>query len=196
MKFSIITPTTQRDSLRRCVESVAVQTFQDFEHIIAIDSETLDPDLLEMCFYPKQKWLAMGKCYRNGGNTPRHRAWYHASGEWIYCLDDDNALASPTTLEAIANALEGIEEQWALFPIHRHGSIFYYDPPKPCFFDTGNAVVRRAIAQWPDIPDYASDAVWLTETLLKHPCRAYPHAKPIMVMPKTSCGEGGGINEQ
>lgn len=195
MKISIITPTVQRESLRLCCEMVATQTHYDYEHIIVIDNDKLNQRLLEQCFYPRQTWLVTGKCTKNGGNTPRHIAWDKATGDWVYFLDDDNYLTSPTVLEEIAAALEGIEEQWALFPILRHGSRFYFDPPQPCYFDTGNAIVRREIAQWPDINDYASDAVWLDG--FKHlPYKAFPDANPIMVMPTTSFGAGGGINGQ
>jgi hypothetical protein len=61
--------------------------------------------------------------------------------------------------------------------------------------DTGNIVARRDIARWPDIPDYASDAIWV-EGLKKYPYKAFPDALPIMIMEKTSFGEGGGINGQ
>jgi glycosyltransferase involved in cell wall biosynthesis len=196
VKFTIITPTVQRESLRRCCESVAIQTHEDREHIIVIDGPELKVPLLEGCFYPKQRWIATGKAYRNGGNTPRHIAWDYATGDWIYYLDCDNYLADPNALSELASSLEGVEEQWALVPIFRHGSLFFFDPPQPCYFDTGNAVARRAIAQWPNIDGYASDAVWLMDTLLKHPYKAFPKANPIMVMPTTSFGVGGGINGQ
>jgi glycosyltransferase involved in cell wall biosynthesis len=196
MKFTIITPTVQRASLRACIESVAVQTFYDREHIIAIDGNTLDTVLLETCFFPRQKWIVTGKSFRNGGNTPRHLAWREATGDWVYHLDDDNVLAHPNALQDIADALEGIEEQWAIFPIHRHGSRFFFDPPQPCYFDTGNAIARREIAQWPDIPDYASDAPWLNGLKATGPYKAFPQTRPIMIMPTTSFGAGGGINGQ
>ncbi len=194
MKFSIITPTVGRKSLTRCCESVDAQTFEDWEHIVMYDGDAVL--LLNDSPRANRHFLHTGKKYRNGGNTPRHLAWFFATGEWTIHIDDDNYLASPTVLAELAAALEGVEEKWALFPIERHGSRFYFDPPKPCYFDTGNAVVRREIAQWPDIDDYASDGVWLTETLLKHPYKAFPNFNPIMVMPTTSFGAGGGINGQ
>lgn len=193
MKLSIITPTVLRPSWLKCCESVDQQTYKDWEHIVVFDGE---PFAVLGNYHPNRQIRSTGKVYRNGGNTPRHQAWTIAEGTWIYYLDDDNYLASPYVLEELASYLEGVEEKWALFPIHRHGSIFYYDPPAPCYFDTGNAVVRREIAQWPNIDDYASDAVWLIQNLLPHPYKAFPNANPIMVMPKTSFGEGGGINGQ
>jgi hypothetical protein len=99
-------------------------------------------------------------------------------------------------LQQIAKHLDKLgDEQWALWHIFRHGSVFFFDPPAPCYFDTGNAIVRRELAQWPDIPDYASDAIWLQQFKDK-PYKAFPDALPIMIMGKTSFGEGGGINGQ
>ena len=197
MKFSIITPTVERESLIKCVESVLSQSFTDWEMLIQVDKTNIDQAFFERISPTRKIWIEeCGVCHRNGGNTCRHLAWQRATGEWCIYLDDDNYLSTPRILEMLSSLLEGVEEEWALFPIFRHGSVFFFDPPKPCYFDTGNAVVRREIAPWPDIPDYASDAVWLTETLLKHPYKAFPNAQPIMVMPMTSFGAGGGINGQ
>lgn len=196
MKISIITPTVQRESLIRCCDSVDSQTFENWEHIVAIDSEIINADLRRNILHPRRKMMHMGKCWRNGGNTPRNRAWEWAQGDFVFHLDDDNHLADPNALQRLADALEGIEERWAIFPIHRHGSRFYFDPPQPCYFDTGNAIARREIAQWPDIDGYASDAVWLEELKKHGPYKAFPDLAPIMVMEGTSFGAGGGINGQ
>lgn len=192
--ITVITPTVQRQSLIRCCESVNAQS-GEWQHIVMVDSQTFDSEMMFSIAHPRRLIRICGP-YRNGGNTPRHFAWEYADGEWVIHLDDDNYLASPTILAELASALEDVEDKWALVPIHRHGSRFYFDPPKPCYFDTGNAVVRREIAQWPNIDDYASDGVWLTETLLKYPYKAFPNMNPVMVMPSTSFGAGGGINGQ
>jgi glycosyltransferase involved in cell wall biosynthesis len=197
VKFSIITPTVERESLIQCVESVLAQSFTDWEMLIQVDAKRINEPFFERFSSTRKIWVEeCGVCHRNGGNTCRHLAWKRATGDWIFHLDDDNTFASPRTLQQIAKQLENIGDvQWTLWPIFRHGHIFFFDPPEPCYFDTGNAVVRREIAQWPDIPDYASDAVWLQE-LKKYPYKACPDALPIMVMDKTSFGEGGGINGQ
>lgn len=193
--FSIITPTVQRDSLIKCCESVDEQTIRDrVQHIVMVDCEQWNLSLIAKIQHPLRIIVKCDHPHKNGGNTCRHNAWEFSSSVWVYHLDDDNFLASPVVLEEISNAIKGIEEQWAIFPIARHGSVFYFDPPQPCYFDTGNAVVRREIARWPKIDDYCSDAVWLSDTLLKHPYKAFPSANPIMVMPVSSFGAGGGIN--
>lgn len=194
--ISIITPTAERDSLVECCESVNAQSFGSWHHIIAVDKEVVNQSLMDRIIHPQRTIFCCGKAYRNGGNTPRYLAWHKATSPWIYHLDCDNTLASLRTLQQIAKQLEKIgDEQWTLWPIFRHGHMFFFDPPAPCYFDTGNAVVRRELAQWPNIDDYASDAVWLQQFKDK-PYKAFPDALPIMVMEKTSFGEGGGINGQ
>jgi hypothetical protein len=191
--FSIITPSVERESLIACCKSVEAQHYDSWQHIVAVDKETLNPSLMGKIAHPQRTVLCCGQEYRNTGNTPRRLAWDLARGDYCYFLDDDNFLASDRTLFQIAKALKNTEEIWTLWPILRHGSIFFHDPPAPCLFDTGNAVVRREYAQWPDTDGYAADAVWL-EGLLKYPYKAFPEAMPIMQMDKTSFGEGGGMN--
>lgn len=194
--ITIITPTVQRLSLAVCCESVNQQTFKEWEHIVMVDKLTIDEHIFGAIDHPQRFVYACDREYRNGGNTPRHLGWQHATGDWVYYLDDDNFLATPDALKRIANALEGVEEKWAIFPIHRHGSRFYFDPPQSCYFDTGNAIARREVAQWPDIDGYASDAVWLEGLKAQGPYHPLPDLFPVMVMEGTSFGAGGGINGQ
>ncbi len=195
--FTIVTPTVMRPSLAQACSSIDEQSFLSWQHLVMIDSTDIDDELMFSLAHPKRQFIQCDKPHRNTGNTCRHNAWDHASGTWHIFLDDDNFLNGPRVLEEIAEVLRGQERaiQWALFPIQRHGSRFYFDPPEPCYFDTGNAVVHNDFAQWPDIPDYASDAVWLQQ-FKSLPYLAFPNFQPIMVMPGTSFGAGGGMHGQ
>ena len=197
MIFSIITPTVERESLVKCCKSIDEQSLLgSWEHVIAVDKPEINREFMERFAHPQRFMFSCGKSYRNGGNTPRHLAWNYASGGWLVMLDDDNVLADRHILADLATALEGVQEQWCLFPILRHGLPFYFDPPVPNYFDTANAVVRREIGRWPDIDDYASDGVWVNALREKYPYRAFPTFRPIVVMPTSSFGAGGGINGQ
>ena len=195
MKFSIITPTVQRESLLKTCASVDEQS-GDWEHVVMIDSPTLNESLLEKIRHPQRIIAQCVISHRNGGNTCRHNAYAYTTGTHLIHLDDDNFLSDAHILADLATALEGVEEQWCLFPILRHGLPFYFDPPVPNYFDTANAVVRREIGRWPDIDDYASDGVWVNALREKYPYRAFPTFRPIVVMPTSSFGAGGGINGQ
>jgi hypothetical protein len=195
--FSIITPSVMRPSLLDTCKSIEDQSFVSWQHVIAVDSPNLDPELIGKINHPQRIIMKCDKPHRNSGNTCRHNAWKLATGTYAIHLDDDNVLSSLPILQKIYDALESKNfPEWGLFPILRHGNKFFYDPPQPCFFDTANAVVKREIAQWPDIPDYASDAVWLENSLKKYPYEAFPNIRPIVIMPETSFGAGGGINGQ
>lgn len=197
ISFTIITPTVQRQSLIKTCQSIDEQTLVGrWQHIVIIDCAEMNDELIFSLAHPNRLFLQCEKPHRNGGNSCRHDAWDHAANTYLWHVDDDNFVNGPRVLEEMASVIEDAgDAQWFLFPILRHGSRFYFDPPQPCYFDTGNAVVHNDFAQWPDIPDYASDAVWLQQ-FKNLPYKAFPDFPPIMVMPCTSFGAGGGINGQ
>lgn len=190
MKFSIITPTIQRESLVKCCESVSTQNWIEWEHLIVVDSQDFNGSLFHRIPYDPRREL--WKCsipHNNFGNTCRHQAWEKTTGDYILYLDDDNWLADPDVLKDIAAKLSEMVGMWALFPILRHGSRFFHDPPRCCFVDTANAVVSRKIGRWPDRNEYTLDGIWVEELVSKYPYQAFPDFRPIVVMPKSSEGK-------
>ena len=112
--------------------------------------------------------------------------WNHAKGDFLVMWDDDNYPPDVNVLQDINTAISQHEDkQWFLFPILRHGSRFFYDPPQPCYVDTGNVIARREIARWPDIEAYCSDGVWV-DGLKQYPYQAFPNFRPIMIMPTSN----------
>ena len=195
--FSILTPSLQRESLLRCCESVDRQTFKSIEHIVMLDVTEINDRIFCAIQHPNRRVMQCDYPHRNYGNTCRHKAWEHATGEYLVMLDDDNALYSDTVLEDIFKAINGPlfdPPEWAIFPIHRHGQIFFHDPPGLCMSDTANVVVKREIGRWPDDPGHGDNAVytmdghWI-EGLKKYPYMAFPAFRPIVFMPKSSEGK-------
>lgn len=188
MKISLITPSIQRESLRRCCESVDRQSYPDWEHIIQIDSNVIDYDLQHSISHPKR---SIGWClthHNNYGNTCRRLAWKHANGDWILYLDDDNYLADDHILGDIALCLSTVPH-WAIFPIMRHDQRFFHDPPGNCLVDTANMVIRREIAQWPDGPEYTKDGLFSEELKSQYPYVAFPDMRPIVIMETSNRGK-------
>src|ERR1700677_2003701 len=149
--FSIIIPTLQRESLIRCVDSVLLQSFTDWEMIIQVDAEHLNKEIISRIPVAHNIWIeCCGERHGNFGNHCRHIAWERTTGTYCIFLDDDNFLASNQTLKLIAKALKN-EPDFAIFPILRHGSHFFNDPPGLCMTDTLNVVVKRELGRWPDI---------------------------------------------
>jgi glycosyltransferase involved in cell wall biosynthesis len=193
MKISIITPTIQRQSLIRCCESVDAQTFSNWEHVIMVDCEEFDRPLIEKIEESPRR--AIYKCsipHRNYGNTCRHNAWTLSTGDYCLYLDCDNFLSHPYVLAQIASSIESnvfFTPQWAIFPILRHGQVFFNDPPGLCKTDTANMVIRRNIAQWPDGPEYTMDGIFCERLANDYPYASFPNVQPIVIMEKSSLGQ-------
>jgi len=189
MKFSIITPTLQRESLIRCSESLDSQSYQDWEHIVVIDALDINRDITRR-LRVEQRWIVcFGRRFANFGNTPRHLAWKLTTGDYCLYLDDDNYLTDEWCLENIAEALNAAgSPPFVTFPILRFGVPFHIHPPGVCQTDSANMVIRRDIAQWPDIPDYTADGILAARLYAEHGC--IPMATPpIITVPVQSKGE-------
>jgi hypothetical protein len=189
--FSIITPTIQRLSLVRLCESIDAQAFESWEHIIAVDSDVVDFGLMAKFADHRRGILSMGKRYNNYGNTPRHEAWEAVNAEWIWHVDDDNYLSDPDILLYLSTVLAKLssEIKFAIFPILRHGSVFFNDPPGLCMTDTMNVIVRREVGRWPDGPEYTMDGIWVEALKARYKYAAFPDFIPIGVMEKSSEGK-------
>lgn len=188
MKFTIITPTLQRESLLDMCQSLNAQTHTDWEHIVQIDSDKIDAELMGKIADPQRHIYCCGKKHNNGGNSCRVLALQKAKGDYIWFGDDDNTLADPFALERMAEALESANKpQWALFPIIRMGGIFYTNPPRSCHVDTMNIVLRWDIAYWPETDAYGTDGILVDDLMARGvPYAAFPSVKPIGLMTKIS----------
>ena len=153
MRYSIITPTILRESLLRACHSVDVQTCQDWEHIIMVDSGHNDT-LLEKIKHSQRHIFFCDMPHRNWGNTCRFNAYEKTQGDYLYSLDDDNYLADEKVLED----LKAVTKPWAIFPIldckpvrgePRRNTLFY-NPPRRGQSDGGSILVRREIGRWPN----------------------------------------------
>jgi glycosyltransferase involved in cell wall biosynthesis len=186
MKFSIITPSLNRESLVRCCESVDAQTYTGgFEHIIAFDGI---PD----SHVPQYSFRRKSFVFRQTskwGNYQRHSAWKYAKGEFLWYVDDDNFLSHPDALKDIATRLElAGNPAWGLFPIMRHGSVFLHDPPGMCHTDTLNMVIKREFAQWPNTEAREADGILADKLKAEHPYVAFSDCPSIGIMEHSSNG--------
>lgn len=190
MKFTIITPSLQRESLARCCESIDNQTHIDWQHVIALDCarEDMNQELMIQISHPNRKMLCCGQKFGNYGNHARWMAWEKAEGSLLWYVDDDNFLADPNILADMAELLKDAQEDWFLFPIHRHGRSFFHDPPGPCYVDTMNMVVRKEFGRWPDIVAREADGEFCNGLKAYHPYKAFSEFRPIGVMEYSSNG--------
>lgn len=190
--FTVITPTLQRDSLKRTCASIDEQTFSGWEHIVMIDNDLANSYHNTTGLGKEKRIIAeCGVRHSNFGNTCRHNAWAMATGNYVMYLDDDNYLAHGNVLLDIAVYLQAENlPDWAVFPIMRHGSIFFNDPPRICMTDTANIVVKREIGRWPDGPEYTMDGIWVEALKRDYPKYAvFPDVAPIVVMETSGQGQ-------
>ncbi len=192
MRFGIITPTLLRASLAETCDSVNRQSYTDWRHYIAVDSEGMPAYPIE--HNPRRGFMYLKQRYNNFGNTPRHLIWDWTRGcDYVIHLDDDNYFADSEVLADIASALDktGMPD-WACFPILRFGNVFFNAEPRSCHADTANIVVKREYGRWPDRPEYTADGFWM-EGLRDHQppltFAAFPDFRPIIVMPQQGKGE-------
>lgn len=89
--FSIIIPTYNRsEKLRRAIESIARQTFRDFELIVCDDGSTDDTSDIVASFKNKLNLTCLYEENWGGPARPRNNGIKAAKGEWICFLDADD----------------------------------------------------------------------------------------------------------
>lgn len=109
LDYSVVIPTTGRDSLRALLEALVTATGPEPREIIVVDDR---PDGGEL---PLPRALRRIRVLRSGGRGPaaaRNAGWRHATGSWIAFLDDD-VLTAPDWPTRLADDLCGLDEDTA-----------------------------------------------------------------------------------
>jgi len=107
---TIITPTYRRDPsiVRRCIGSVILQTYQDWEQVVCSDGgrEEQVAAIVEGQNDPrlKYRWLTEKK-QGDYGNVARQKMLLESASKYIVFLDDDNIIL-PAFLIKMVSALE------------------------------------------------------------------------------------------
>ena len=114
-KFSVITPTWNRvegGKLRRCLESVRVQTLFDYEHII-VDDGSRDLQATREVISDFEDYLPIKyiETPHQGRVIARNTGMAAATGEWIVWLDSDDAL-DPMYLATVAYNIDREPDAW------------------------------------------------------------------------------------
>jgi glycosyltransferase involved in cell wall biosynthesis len=188
-RYSIITPTLVRPTLKRLCDSIDAQTNQSWEHIIMVDVPLVfdknKSNIVEsMSNDPRRKFFRCGQPHKNYGNTCRWNAFDKASGDYIIYLDDDDYLADDKVFET----LEQVTKLWAIFPIMRCGNLWFCDPPGMCKTGSGMFIYRRFLGlKYPDNDHYCADGE-LCEQLKAFPYQSLGHERPLMIYEQRGLG--------
>lgn len=90
MKFSVIIPTYSRtELLKKAIESVANQTYQDYE-IIVVNDNPEEKSLVDALTNKSNKIKVIHHTSSKGGNAARNSGIVQAQGDVIAFLDDDD----------------------------------------------------------------------------------------------------------
>ena len=104
-KVSVIIPTHNRPSiLKRAIDSILKQTFQDFE-IIVVDDGTKERATNTIESFHDSRIIYIQHEFSRGAPAARNMGLVHAKGEYIALLDDDDE-AFPRRLELQVRALD------------------------------------------------------------------------------------------
>ena len=118
--ISIVIPTHNRAGLiRRALESVDAQTFQDYE-IIVVDDASTDDTLALLRSFESSRCRVIRNETNFGVSAARNRGVACARGEFITFLDDDDALR-PDALESLHQrmlAVPGVDFLWGGRLVH------------------------------------------------------------------------------
>jgi hypothetical protein len=165
------------------------QTQSDWEHLIVVDmpSDSLTKDhrkvLASIPSKQNRSHFYCDKKHSNYGHTCRHQIWGHAKGDYILYIDDDDYFADRGSL----GVLDSVTEPWAVFPILRHGRVFFNLPPGLEKTGTGMFMHRKEIGRWPDSDLYEADGLFVEELKQRHKYQVVD-SMPVVVQPKSSFG--------
>lgn len=110
---SIIIPSyNSSGTIRHCLDSIAGQTFRDFEVIVA-DGKSSDDTVQVIQQYQQRNLFSIKLVSEKdeGIYDAVNKGIRMASGQWIYVLGTDDALYAPETLEKIAPVLKSAGEE-------------------------------------------------------------------------------------
>lgn len=106
--FSLIIPTYNSEkTITICLESVAKQTFDDFEVIIQ-DCLSSDDTIFNISSFSQKNPSITIKVFEEadlGVYDAMNKAFQHSRGSWVYFLGSDDQLYEATTLESVSKRI-------------------------------------------------------------------------------------------
>jgi len=189
MRYSILTPTLVRKSLKRLCDSIDQQTNQDYEHIVIIDCEitperqkilsSLSPNSrrrIITCSTPHEK---------DFGNCARRQGYDVAQGEYILQIDDDDYYADPNVFET----LKCVTEVWAVFPVLAFGKRCHRKSPGIGLTGSAMFMYRRDTGlKFPDNKDYSADGQLVEELKKRYKFQSLDDVRELVIYPRANHG--------
>lgn len=173
-RYSIITPTLVRPSIRRTCEMIDCQTEGSWEHIIMVDVPLIVyPEkrkiLDSLKKDPRRRIYRCGRAWKDYGNTPRWLAWEKATGDYLLYADCDDRYADDRVLET----LNQVTMPWAIWPMMRWGAHYSADPPGWNRTGSGMFCHKREIARYPCFEHHDEHKEFIEKVRPLHPNMQY-----------------------
>lgn len=101
-KISIIVPVYNTENyLHKCIDSILMQTFSDFELLLIDDGSTDNSGVICDEYSLKDRRIIVFHTQNNGASFARNIGLNHAKGDWITFIDSDDWLESNAYLETL-----------------------------------------------------------------------------------------------
>lgn len=189
MRYSILTPTLIRPTLKRLCDSIDIQSNKSYEHIVIIDCDiTAEKQAILDGIEPSANRVFL-KCAtlhdKDFGNTARRQGFDGASGEYILQIDDDDFYADAEVFET----LTCVTKPWAVFPVLAYGKRCHRRPP--AIHLTGSAMFmyrRDTGVKFPANKDYSADGQVVEELKKRYEYESLDDARELVIYPKANHG--------
>lgn len=191
MRYTIITPSLVRPTLKRLCDSIDAQTNGDWEHIVAVDKglkdcTELDRSILKSVEDPRRRFHFYEEKHANDcGNSARRKAFPSARGEYIFYIDDDDYLADNKVLETLST----VTADWAIFPVLSRGNRCFHNPPG--IHRTGSCMFiskRECKAVFPANNDYAADGQVVEALKKRFKYQSLGEERPLVIYEQANHG--------
>lgn len=193
MRYSILTPTLCRPTLKRLCDSIDGQSNDSWEHLIQVDKPVSlltaeDSRLLESIAQPLRGRRTIHFCdtnHKNFGNTCRRIAFDRATGDYMCQIDDDDYYADENALKT----LECVTEPWAIYPVLARGKRCHCNPPGIGMTGSAMFIYRRDTGiKFSDNNHYAADGEVVEELKKKYPYQALDRERELVIYPWANHG--------
>ena len=189
MRYTFITPTLVRDTLKRLCDSIDSQTNTDWEHVVVIDcvlSEHQNEIIQSIAPNPRRQFVTCTtKHVKDYGNAARRQAFDLAQGDYILDIDDDDYYADDKVLDTLMK----VTAVWAVFPVLAYGKRCH--PPKPEKYRTGSAMFmyrRDTGMKFPDNTSYSADGELVEQLKAAYPYQSLDDERELVIYPRHNRG--------
>jgi glycosyltransferase involved in cell wall biosynthesis len=190
MRYSVITPTLCRPTLKRLCDSIDGQIDDSWEHIIVVDCERTPEKQAVLDSLKKDERRIILQCSvkqhpKDFGNTARREAFDVARGEYVCQIDDDDFYAD----SSVFITLQQVTAVWAIYPVLARNKRCHENPPG--IGRTGSAmfIYRRDTGiKFPANDHYSADGEVVEELKKKYLFQSLDKERELVIYPWANHG--------